>query len=61
MRQASVQEVLTGAEDIAKRKSLPLDKLDAMTEVKPLSGLMPLGAQILKGQVRGRVVVDVNQ
>jgi acrylyl-CoA reductase (NADPH) len=40
---------------------LPLEKLDAMTEVKSLSGLMPLGAQILKGQVRGRVVVDVNQ
>jgi acrylyl-CoA reductase (NADPH) len=40
---------------------LPLDKLDAMTEVKPLSALMALGPQILKGQVRGRVVVDVNQ
>jgi acrylyl-CoA reductase (NADPH) len=40
---------------------LPLDKLDAMTEVAPLSGLMPYGSKILKGQVRGRLVVDVNQ
>jgi acrylyl-CoA reductase (NADPH) len=40
---------------------LPLDKLDAMTEVAPLSGLMPYAPKILKGQVRGRLVVDVNQ
>ncbi len=39
---------------------LPLDKLDAMTELAPLSGLMPYGPKILKGQVRGRLVVDVN-
>jgi acrylyl-CoA reductase (NADPH) len=40
---------------------LPLDKLDAMTEVVPLGQLLALAPQILKGQVRGRVVVDVNQ
>lgn len=41
-------------------KELPLDKLDALTEVHPLSGVMDLGGEILKGQVRGRTVIDVN-
>lgn len=39
---------------------LPLDKLDAMTEVKKLADLPALANQILKGQVRGRTVIDVN-
>lgn len=39
---------------------LPMDKLDAMVEEKTLSDLPDLGPAILKGQVRGRVVVDVN-
>lgn len=39
---------------------LPMDKLDAMVEDKTLSDLTGLGPQILKGQVKGRVVVDVN-
>ncbi|MFZ3582695.1 acryloyl-CoA reductase [Loktanella sp. DJP18] len=39
---------------------LPLDRLDAMTTAATLSDLPQLGADILKGQVRGRVVVDVN-
>jgi acrylyl-CoA reductase (NADPH) len=38
---------------------LPMDKLDAMTVDNALGDLMALGPQILKGQVRGRVVVDV--
>jgi acrylyl-CoA reductase (NADPH) len=42
-------------------RDLPLDKLDAMTEMATLSDLPRLGAHILKGLVRGRVVVDVNQ
>ena len=41
-------------------KDLPLDKLDAMTEVVPFGQLLDRSAQILKGQVRGRTVVDVN-
>ncbi len=39
---------------------LPLELLDGMTEVVPFDEVLPLSAQILKGQVRGRTVVDVN-
>ncbi len=39
---------------------LPMDKLEAMIVPATLSDLPRLGADILKGQVRGRVVVDVN-
>nr|WP_309501943.1 acryloyl-CoA reductase [uncultured Roseovarius sp.] len=39
---------------------LPMDKLEAMVQPATLSDLPQLGADILKGQVRGRVVVDVN-
>jgi acrylyl-CoA reductase (NADPH) len=38
---------------------LPLDKLDAATTVVPLGALIDLAPKILKGEVRGRVVVDV--
>ena len=41
-------------------KDLPMDKLDAMVKPAVLSDLPQLGADILKGQVQGRVVVDVN-
>jgi len=41
-------------------KELPLDKLGPMAEVRPLADLMQLGDAILKGQVRGRAVIDVN-
>ncbi len=41
-------------------REAPLDKLDALTQVVPLGEVLDLGRQILKGQVRGRVVVDVN-
>ena len=41
-------------------RDLPMDKLDAMVEPATLSDLPRLGSDILKGQVRGRVVVDVN-
>jgi len=41
-------------------RDLPMDKLDAMIQPATLSDLPELGADILKGQVRGRVVVDVN-
>jgi len=39
---------------------LPMDKLEAMIKPATLGDLPGLGADILKGQVRGRVVVDVN-
>lgn len=41
-------------------KDLPMDKLEAMVHPAALSDLPDLGAGILKGQVKGRVVVDVN-
>jgi acrylyl-CoA reductase (NADPH) len=39
---------------------LPMDKLEAMIHPATLSDLPQLGRDILKGQVKGRVVVDVN-
>jgi len=39
---------------------LPLDKLDSMIVPATLDDLPRLGRDILKGQVKGRVVVDVN-
>jgi len=41
-------------------RDLPIDKLEAMITPATLGDLPRLGADILKGQVRGRVVVDVN-
>ena len=41
-------------------KDLPMDKLEAMVQPAVLSDLPGLGRDILKGQVKGRVVVDVN-
>lgn len=39
---------------------LPMVKLEAMVQPATLSDLPELGAGILKGQVKGRVVVDLN-
>ena len=39
---------------------LPMDKLEAMVHPATLEDLPQLGADILKGQVKGRVVVDIN-
>lgn len=41
-------------------KDLPMDKLEDMVVPATLSDLPKLTADILKGQVKGRVVVDVN-
>ena len=41
-------------------QDLPMDKLEAMIRPATLSELPQLGRDILSGQVRGRVVVDVN-
>ncbi len=42
------------------RSDLPLARLDAMTVTARLADVPRLAAEIVKGQVRGRVVVDVN-
>lgn len=39
---------------------LPMDRLEAMVQPATLSDLPELGRDILKGQIKGRVVVDVN-
>ena len=41
-------------------RDLPMNKLEAMVVPAALSDLPARGADILKGQVKGRVVVDVN-
>ena len=41
-------------------KDLPMEKLEAMVQPATLSDLPQLARDILKGQVKGRVVVDVN-
>lgn len=41
-------------------RDLPMPKLEAMVRPATLSDLPGLGGDILKGQVKGRVVVDVN-
>ncbi|SDX58192.1 acrylyl-CoA reductase (NADPH) [Albimonas donghaensis] len=39
---------------------LPMDRLEAMAVPATLSDLPRLGAEIMEGRIRGRVVVDVN-
>ena len=41
-------------------KDLPMEKLEGMITSATLADLPGLGKDILKGQVRGRIVVDVN-
>ncbi|MDR9427877.1 MAG: MDR family oxidoreductase [Salibaculum sp.] len=41
-------------------RDLPMDRLEEMVQPATLAELPQLGADILKGQVKGRVVVDVN-
>ena len=42
------------------QSDLDRDLLAAMTQVVPLGGVFDVSEQILAGQIRGRVVVDVN-
>ena len=42
-------------------RDLPADLLNQMVQVVPLREVPSVAAQLLDGQVRGRVVVDVNQ
>jgi acrylyl-CoA reductase (NADPH) len=41
-------------------RELPLDKLDSLTALEPLSKIKELSQAILAGRIRGRVVIDVN-
>ena len=41
-------------------RDLPMAKLEAMVKMASLADLPDLGAAILRGEVQGRVVVDVN-
>jgi acrylyl-CoA reductase (NADPH) len=41
-------------------RDLPLDRLDRMTETVPLSALPEFAPKILRGELRGRTVVDIN-
>jgi len=41
-------------------RDLPLETLESMVQTATLSDMPDLGAAILKGQVQGRIVVDVN-
>jgi acrylyl-CoA reductase (NADPH) len=40
-------------------RDLPLDRLERMTETVPLSALPELASRILRGEIRGRTVVDL--
>ena len=40
-------------------RDLPLDRLDRMTQTVPLAELPSLAPRILKGEIRGRTVIDV--
>ncbi len=40
-------------------RDLPLDRLDRMTEIVALAGLPALAPRILRGEVRGRIVVSL--
>jgi len=60
-----VDSVMQPAENRARiwqriADDLPLDKLDALTSTVGLDEVPELAKAILKGQIRGRTVVDVN-
>lgn len=40
---------------------VPAAKLDAMTQIEPLSNVEALSGQMLNGDIRGRVVIDVRK
>jgi acrylyl-CoA reductase (NADPH) len=40
-------------------RDLPLDRLERMTRVEPLAALPGIAQKILKGEVRGRTVIDI--
>src|SRR5580658_9771391 len=40
-------------------RGLPMDLLDSLIQVEPLSKIFELGERILAGQIRGRTVIDI--
>ena len=58
---SSVKVTLAERKEIWRRLSLDLSLslLDSMSHIEPLSRIHELGQQILDGQTRGRVVIDV--
>jgi acrylyl-CoA reductase (NADPH) len=40
-------------------RDLPMDHLDPMIQVEPLSKIFELGELILAGKIRGRTVIDI--
>ena len=40
-------------------RDLSLDRLERMTEAVPLSSLLDLAPRIVKGEIRGRIVVEI--
>ncbi len=58
----SVMQPMAGRVEAWRRLATDLDltRLDAMTRPATLADVPPLGTSILKGEVRGRVLVDVN-
>ncbi len=42
-------------------REVPRENLESLTEIVPLAALPELGPKILKGEIRGRIVVDVNR
>jgi acrylyl-CoA reductase (NADPH) len=40
-------------------RDLPLDRLDQLTQIVPLAEVPALAPRILKGEVRGRIVIDL--
>jgi acrylyl-CoA reductase (NADPH) len=40
-------------------RDLPMDLLDSLIQVEPLSKIFELGERILAGQIRGRTVIDI--
>jgi len=41
-------------------RDLPLDRLEGITETVPLSSVPDLAPKILKGEIRGRIVVEIH-
>ena len=59
----SVQATRAKREEAWERLATDLDKakLDAMTTIEPLSNVFELAESIVRGQVRGRTVIDVRK
>ena len=60
MKVAALYPRRFACQDMRHARDLPLDALDAITEVVPLGEVVARGNDILDGGVRGRIVVDVN-